>query len=157
MRSGFFNLHSMKIEVSKIAESADSTLSIMVIDSKYFCFVIEDGHRDVKVPGETRIPEGIYQVVRRTVGGFFNKYRSRYNHKFAIQLADVPGFQDILIHMGNTKADTRGCLLVAYGANYVAPNYEGVNSTGAYLELYNRVAAAFDAGETVTVEVRRGQ
>ena len=146
----------MKIEVEKIAESQNSTLSKMMIDGKYFCFVVEDGYRAEKVPGETRIPDGIYPVVKRTHGGFYQKYQNKFNHKFAIQVADVPGFQDILIHIGNSRKDTRGCLLVAYGANFVAPNYEGVNSTGAYLELYNRIAAALDASEKVTVEMRRG-
>ena len=145
----------MKIEVLKIAESKDSTLSQMKIDGTHFCFVIEDGFRETKIPGETRIPDGVYQVVKRTHGGFFQKYQSKYGHKFALQLADVPGFQDILIHMGNTRLDTRGCLLVAFGCNYVAPNFEGVNSTGAYLDLYARISAAFDKGEAVSIELKR--
>ena len=67
----------MNIQVLKIAESQNSTLSQMRIDGAFFCFVIEDGHRDVKVSGETRIPAGTYKVQRRTHGGFYGHFESR--------------------------------------------------------------------------------
>ena len=147
----------MKIEVVLIAESANSTLSQMRVDGAFFCFVIEDGHRPVKIAGETRIPEGVYKVKRRTHGGFYDRYRARHGHAFAIELENVPGFADILIHTGNTKEDTRGCLLVADQAGRLGPDYVGTagTSTPAYLRLYSAIDRAMTAGEVVEVEVRR--
>lgn len=147
----------MNIQVLKIAESQNSTLSQMRIDGAFFCFVIEDGHRPVKVAGQTRIPEGVYKVKRRTYGGFYDRYRARHGHAFAIELENVPGFADILIHTGNTKEDTRGCLLVADQAGRLGPDYVGTagTSTPAYTRLYAAILRAFTMGEVVEVEVCR--
>lgn len=146
----------MELKVAKIAESKDSTLSALSIDGAFFCFVIEDGARPEKIAGETRIPAGAYKVQRRTVGGFYAKYRQRWGHAFAIQIMDVPGFQDILIHTGNTKEDTRGCLLVADQAGRDGLDYVGTagKSTPAYLRLYSALEKAFEAGE-VTITISR--
>ena len=75
----------------------------------------------------------------------------------AIQIADVPGFADILIHTGNTKEDTRGCLLVADQAGRLGPDYVGTASTStpAYLRLYSAVERAFLAGNEITITVER--
>lgn len=147
----------MKIEVILIAESANSTLSQMRVSGAFFCFVIEDGHRPVKVAGETRIPAGQYKVKQRTHGGFYERYRTRHGHSFAIELENVPGFADILIHTGNTKEDTRGCLLVADQAGRLGPDYVGTagTSTPAYTRLYAAILRAFTMGEVVEVEVCR--
>ena len=147
----------MKLEVIKIAESPNSTLSQMRLGGAFFCFVIEDGHRAVKVAGQTRIPAGTYKVQRRTHGGFYGRYNARWGHAFAIQIADVPVFADILIHTGNTKEDTRGCLLVADQAGRLGPDYVGTASTStpAYLRLYSAVERAFLAGEEITITVER--
>lgn len=147
----------MKIEVLPIAENQNSTLSQMRVDGAFFCFVIEDGHRPVKIAGETRIPEGVYKVKQRTYGGFYERYRARHGHAFAIELENVPGFADILIHTGNTKEDTRGCLLVADQAGRLGPDYVGTagTSTPAYTRLYAAILRAFTMGEVVEVEVCR--
>lgn len=147
----------MEIEVLKIAESKDSTFSQMRIDGQHFCFVVEDGYRKEKVAGQTRIPDGRYKIAKRTVGGFFAKYRQRFGHAFAIEILDVPGFKDILIHTGNTDGDTRGCLLVGdiagrTGINYaIAPGW----STPAYKRLYDVVESAFAAGQEVWIALAR--
>lgn len=159
MRTGVFNLKkNMKIEVLKIDESKDSTLSQMRIDGAFFCFVIEDGYRAQKVAGQTRIPDGAYRVEARKHGGFFATYRRRWGHAFAIQIMDVPGFQDILIHTGNTKEDTRGCLLVADQAGRSGPDFVGTagTSTPAYLRLYSEIERALKAGEAIEITLSRG-
>lgn len=149
----------MEIEVLKIEETPNSTLSKMMIGGKFFCFVIEDGYRAEKIAGETRIPDGVYNVVKRTEGSFFSRYKKNFGHAYALQLSDVPGFQFILIHTGNTVEDTRGCLLVADGAALHKGNFTGTpgTSTPAYLRLYSAIDAAFRAGEAVTIVLARGE
>jgi len=146
----------MNIFVQEIGTTATSTASLLSIDDKPFCFVIEDGYHEVKVPGKTRIPPGCYQVTRKTSGRFFEKYRKEYMHEFSIQLENVPGFKDILIHIGNTIEDTRGCLLVNTGLNInLSGTYFGTGSVAAYKPLYSLIFAAFRRGEEVYIEISR--
>lgn len=146
----------MEIFVEEIGTTLKSTASQMFIDGKPSCFVIEDGYNEVKIAGKTRIPPGRYQVVKRTIGKFYTKYKSDFDHSYALELIDVPGFKDILIHIGNTVEDTRGCLLVNNGISVdTALDYFGTSSTVAYLALYKKVDAAFKTGSEVWIEISR--
>ena len=69
----------------------------------YHCFTLEDPFHPVKIAGDTRIPAGTY-VVTLTYSNTFRKVLP--------QILAVPGFDGIRIHGGNSKADTRGCILV---------------------------------------------
>jgi len=148
----------MKIEVLLIAETKRCTLSQMRIDGVFQCFVLEDAYRDKKVWGETRIPDGIYQVAARKEGKFYEKYRRLYGHEFVPHLLDVPEFEYILIHMGNSAIDTHGCLLVGNcvgigptGDFVILPGYSGP----AYQALFQRLDAAFAAGDKVEISLNR--
>ncbi len=146
----------MNIFVEEIGTTPGSTASQMFVDNKPFCFVVEDGYRDVKIAGETRIPPGRYQVRKHHTGRFFDKYKREFGHDFAIHITNVPGFEWILIHIGNTPVDTRGCLLVNGGIGLDREgNYSGILSTVTYKSLYEKVAAAFSKGEEVWIEVYR--
>jgi hypothetical protein len=63
---------------------------------------LEENKR-LKVKGETCIPYGKYK-------GIVNV--SPAKKRALPRLLDVPAFQGILIHKGNTNADSLGCLLV---------------------------------------------
>lgn len=137
-----------------IVNAANHTISRLLINGKFECFVLEDGARAVKVWGKTRIPAGVYAIKLRKVGGFHERYSKRFGkeHFGMLWIQDVPGFEFILIHLGNTPKDTAGCLLV--GQTYNAFGSVG-GSERAYRRLYPQVAAALLAGEEVTIEVIR--
>lgn len=84
--------------------SAASTVGELFIDDVFECFVCEDRYRgvEVKIPGETCIPLGRYEV-RITPSPKF--------HRDLPLLLNVPGFTGVRIHPGNSAADTEGCLL----------------------------------------------
>lgn len=147
----------MHIEILLVQDTKNSTLSKVLIDGQYFCFTIEDGYRDKKVFGQTRIPDGTYPVRKRTYGGFYTKYHRLYGHMFVPQIMDVPGFGDILFHCGNTVEDTHGCVLLnkCAGFNSTKQVFEGAQSTPVYLAFYLRLVAAFNTGESVTVTLKR--
>ena len=149
----------MKLEVSRFSCDGDSTLGILSDVSqpgkrKFLCFTLEDEFRTVKKYGETRIPEGTYEIKFRTEGGFHERYSKKFPafHKGMLHLQDVPNFKYVLIHIGNDDDDTAGCLLV--GDQAVANTRdEGkvLKSTQAYKSIYNYVATTLLAGDRVFI------
>lgn len=141
----------MRINVTRIKSTNDATLSTIDIDGEFQCFGLEDEYRENKVPAETRIPAGIYFVELRKEGGFHTRYKAKFDfHEGMLQVMDVPNFEYILIHIGNTDEDTAGCLLVGVGARS-GDDLTIQSSTTAYREFYPKVLAAIEAGETVTI------
>ena len=138
----------MLLTVNRFTSDSEATLSTVSIDGVFECFGLEDEHRIDKVPGETRIPSGFYSVRLRTVGGFHANYSDRFAgiHQGMLQVMDVPGFELILIHVGNTDEDTAGCLLVGCNAN-TSQGLSVGSSVKAYKRLYSRVIEAAKADQ----------
>tara|TARA_R100001244_G_scaffold12078_2_gene14148 strand:- start:1794 stop:2249 length:456 start_codon:yes stop_codon:yes gene_type:complete len=133
----------MKLIVDRVKSNSNATLSIISIDGKFECFGLEDEYRDKKIPGKTRIPCGLYDVGVRTIGGFDRRYSDKFPtlHKGMLQVLNVPGFEYILIHIGNTHNNTEGCLLVGQGAS-TGSDISIQSSTNAYKSLYEKVIDA---------------
>ena len=107
----------MRLKVIRHHSTDDYTLGMLLDVTKgikFLAYTLEDEHRDVKVKGETRIPTGKYNITLRTEGGHHQRYEEKYGkmHKGMLWVRDVPGFEWILIHTGNTDEHTAGCLLV---------------------------------------------
>lgn len=102
------------IRVDRTWSNRDATISRVYINGKFVCHGLEDEYRADKVPGETRIPAGEYDVTLRTVGGFHGRYSRMFGarHHGMLWVRDVPGFEFILLHIGNYERDTDGCLLL---------------------------------------------
>lgn len=138
----------MKLKVVRLKDNGNTTIGALYINGKFECWTLEDEHRTVKVFGETRIPEGDYQIKLRTVGGHHNRYSNKFDfHKGMLHLQDVPNFKWILIHIGNTDDDTAGCLLVGKDLYETSIG----NSTGAYKQMYQKVIKAFERKEPVNI------
>lgn len=144
----------MLIELIRYNKSSDHSEGILLIDGVFQCYTLEDEERDVKVKHETAIPEGIYDIKLRTVGGFHERYSKRYPeiHKGMLELQDVPNFKYILIHVGNDDDNTSGCILVGNKAD-ATKEYIG-SSSDAYKALYPKVLKAIEAGEDVKIKIR---
>lgn len=146
----------MLLELFEIASTTNSTASLMAVDGRPLCFVVEDGARDKKVKHETRIPAGVFKILPRKSGSFFTKYAKAFGHKFVLHLQDVPGFEFILIHIGNTIRDTSGCLLVnRFVGLGVDGNFSGTDSTSVYKLLYSLAEAALERGEEIYIKINR--
>lgn len=142
--------------VEKYMTTEDSTLSKMYHRGKFLCYILEDGIREKKVKGRTAIWAGVYKIVRRTHGGFYNQYKTEFGHKYSIELSGVRGFSDILTHIGNTIINTLGCLLTGTGwTKGRTGNYEVTKSTEAYLKFYDAVEKEFEEHGEAYIEVRR--
>jgi len=148
----------MKLEVQRFSSQSNSTLG-MLFDitrtPKFLCYTLEDEFREIKVREETRIPSGTYNVTLRTEGGFNERYTDKFGSNFnkgMLWVRDVPNFEYILIHIGNTDLDTAGCLLVGdtQKQNITKKGFIG-SSTDAYKRIYPQIADTILQGEIVTI------
>ena len=152
-------IRAMELEVLRFSSQADSTNGILFDVTggkrKFLCYTLEDEHRDNKVNGETRVPAGTYRVTLRTTGGFHSRYKNKYGelHKGMLWVRDVPDFEYILIHTGNTDEHTAGCLLVgdSQQANFNSSNGMVGSSVNAYKRIYPPIAEALEKGESVSI------
>ncbi len=146
----------MELEVLRFSSQADSTSGALfdVVNGKrnFLCYTLEDEQRDVKVWGETRIPAGRYKLSLRKEGGFHSRYQAKYGdmHKGMIHVNDVPGFEFILWHTGNTDEHTAGCLIIgdSQESNLVKKDGFVGSSVVAYKKVYPYVAAAIENEDT---------
>lgn len=113
----------MEILLIRNVRADDYTEGRMLFNGKPVCDTIEDRDRDVnrngrldgnevKVYGETAIPNGRYRVTL----DFSPKFSPRYSGKRIPFIHDVPGFQGVRIHTGNTSKDSLGCIIVGVRA-----------------------------------------
>lgn len=142
----------MKLEVLRFNSQEDFTSGLLfdVTDGrKFLAYTLEDEYREEKVKGETRIPSGTYKITLRTTGGFHARYTKKYGsmHKGMLWVRDVPNFEYILIHTGNTDEHTAGCLLVG---DTQKDGFTGA-STSAYKRIYPPIAEVLERGEEVTI------
>ena len=131
----------MKLKVLRFSSQVDSTSGLLFEEThrgdRFLCYTLEDERRALKVKGETRVPAGTYKIDLRTEGGFHSRYDRKYPgvHIGMLHVLDVPNFEYILIHTGNTDEHTAGCLIV-----------------NAYKRIYPSIAKAIQQGEEVTIE-----
>ena len=145
----------MELKVLRYNDNGESTLGLFFINGQFACYTIEDEKREHKVHGETCIPIGTYPVRLRTEGGFHNRYLQKYGaefHKGMLHVQEVPGFEFILIHTGNTDDHTEGCLLVGdQPNNNVIKDGFVSQSVNAYKRIYPEIRDALLQGEEVTI------
>tara|TARA_R100001369_G_scaffold91769_2_gene134117 strand:- start:794 stop:1258 length:465 start_codon:yes stop_codon:yes gene_type:complete len=152
----------MELEVLRFSSQIDSTNGLLFENTKsgkvFLAYTLEDEFRQIKEYGETRIPDGEYELGLRTIGGFNSRYSERFSdiHKGMLQVMNVEGFEYILIHCGNSDEDTSGCLLVGDSqiSNLVEPNGFIGNSSDAYKRIYPSIADAIINGEKVIIKYK---
>lgn len=141
----------MKLTLKRIALRPTYTIGKLYIDNVYFCDTIEDTVRDInkngkfdngekKVHSKTAIPYGTYEI-KWTYSPRFKKYTP--------QLMNVPSFEGIRIHAGNTSADTEGCLIL--GENKQVGKV--LNSRTTINKFYQIIKEACSNGK-VTIEIK---
>lgn len=139
----------MKLVLERDVKAPNFTLGKLHVNGIRQFYTIEDKVRQVrglkvsswKVPGQTAIPTGTYRIIIN--------YSNRFKRRLP-QLLDVPGFEGIRIHSGNTDKDTEGCILVGTHrtSNGVA------NSRFACDVLQSEIERAIKNGRAVTIEIR---
>lgn len=130
----------MKLELKRTALKPDYTIGRMSIDGTRFSDTLEDAVRPVKIKGITAIPAGTYKVVM-TLSNRFKKVMPL--------LVNVPNFEGVRIHSGNTAKDTEGCILI--GRNTI----KGALTESRILtnKLYEYIEEAIQNGEEVEIKI----
>jgi hypothetical protein len=129
----------MLMQLTRKWVTARSTVGELAIDGKFECFTLEDVVRKEKIKGETAIPAGTYEIAVT----FSNRFQ-----KYMPLLINVPNFEGIRIHSGNTPADTEGCILVGETR---ADDFIG-NSRRAFISLFKKIKDAARK-EKVLIEI----
>jgi hypothetical protein len=122
------------------------TLSLLMDeDEEFICFICQDAQRLTKVPGQTRIPAGTYELILE----HSPKMSPVYGHPM-VTLVGVANYTAVRMHSGVSEADTEGCPLVGYGATTNPKAMSRlVNSRACYDErFYPRTAASIKAEKT---------
>lgn len=142
----------MKILVYRFNSAEEHTNSVCLIDGKFECYGIEDEYRETKVYGETRIADGLYKIGFRKEGGFHERYKKKFGkwHKGMLEIENVPKFKYVLIHIGNTDADTAACYIVGE-SNSRGENFIG-GSKNAYKNIYPKIRNALLRKEDVSIQ-----
>jgi len=133
-------MKDLEILVKRIARKPTYTIGKMYIDGVYFCDTLEDYDRlyygGIKEAGKTAIPTGRYELILTNYSPRFGAkepYKSLCNGCVPL-IANVPMFSGVRIHIGNSDADTDGCLLV--GKNKIVGRV--VESKATFTTLMNK-------------------
>lgn len=129
----------MKLFIYRRAGTHGYTSGRLYLNTEFQCYTLEDEVREVKIKGKTAIPTGEYQVVITP--------SNRFKRDLPL-LLDVPNFEGVRIHPGNTAEDTEGCILV--GLESGEDGFMG-QSKAAFDPLFVKIKHALDAGEKVTL------
>ena len=138
----------------RVFETSKATEGVLTgLNDGHICATLEDAWHAQKIHGETSIPAGTFRLGWHASPKFDAVYRQRVEragerYRGMIQLLDVPGYEWVLIHCGNTVADTNGCILVG---NSVFRGIDGLHipggeSVSAFLRLYPIMAEAIEKG-----------
>lgn len=130
----------MNLALTRKWFTGKSTIGELTVDGELYCYTLEDVVRDTKIPGETAIPAGGYDVVITM--------SARFKKRMPL-LLNVPGYEGVRIHCGNFAKDTEGCILV--GLNRGEDSI--MDSKLAYAGLFKKIDEALEKGEAVRIVI----
>ena len=153
----------MNLKLDRRWKKSTYSVGILYVDGVRFCETLEDRDRglfqgdtlaqikSLKVYGETAIPIGKYTVAMDVLSPKYSavKWYSDLCGGKMPRLLDVPGFEGILIHPGNTALDSYGCILV--GRNTKVGQV--TESKATFKKLYKKMKTAHDKGEKITLTI----
>lgn len=154
----------MELTLKRIAKRDTYTIGKLYINGEYFCDTIEDKDRGLKqsmslaeikqkkIKHQTAIPTGTYKVTLNVISPKYSSkpwYVNLCGAKMP-RLLNIPGYDGVLIHPGNTANDTSGCLVV--GKNTVVGKV--TESRVVFKALYAKLKAANDKGDGITITIQ---
>jgi len=122
----------MKIQIKRLHKTENSTIGELTIDGKFECYTLEDKEREVKIKSETAIAKGTYKVIINQSNRF---------KRLLPLLLNVPNFEGVRIHPGNSNHDTEGCILVGKtrSQDYIGQSRKAFDSLFAKMQLAKEI------------------
>ena len=154
----------MKLMTDRAWKKDTYTIGRFFVDGERFYETLEDKDRGLKqsdhpdyirskkVPGETAIPSGTYEVRIDIVSPKYKAvkwYDDLCGGKMP-RIMNVPGYDGILIHPLTSALETRGC--VGVGRNTVKGKLTSSRET--FKALYKKMEKAVARGEKITIEIK---
>jgi hypothetical protein len=133
-------MNNQNLKLVRIAKRPNYTIGKLYLGEEYICDTLEDTVRQLgrngkgKIKHNTAIPADRYEV------------KITYSNRFKCLmplLIDVPFFEGIRIHSGNTHENTSGCILV--GDNSIVGGL--TSSKLYYIDVYTKIEKALKKGK----------
>lgn len=153
----------MNLRIKRRYKCNGYTIGSLYVNGTWFCDTLEDADRGLaadmpieelyerKLKSVTAIPTGAYFVDLSTKSPKFGKvgFYDEVCRGQLPRLCNVPAFECVLIHCGNTAKDTDGCIIV--GENKIKGQV--INSKATFRKLYPILKDAARRGETITIRI----
>lgn len=153
----------MKIVLDRRWRKTDYTIGRLYINDEFFCNTLEDTDRELtqdmdlrvlrnkKIPNQTAIPTGTYEITLSVKSPKFSTYNfyDEVCDGYLPRLLDVPGFTGILIHCGSNASHSSGCILV--GNNTIKGGL--TDSKETFKKLYEKLKSAKNQNEKIMIEI----
>lgn len=144
-----------QLVLQRLRHDARATQGELMLGDERLCYMLENRPprvAGVKEPGLSRIPAGVYPLRVRRHGRFYFDYKSRWRWFDGIAEILLPGWSDVLIHIGNYHKDTRGCPLTGTSLGEHAEFGLCVwGSSEAYARSYRDVIERAARGESIDI------
>lgn len=121
----------MELQIKRKEFTDKSTIGELSVDGVFECYILEDKDRKLetggnKIHGLTAIPRGRYEIAIT----FSNRFK-----QYMPLLLNVPQFEGVRIHSGNTSENTEGCPLTG---TTKSKDFVG-GSRAAYTKLFAKL------------------
>ena len=152
----------MDLILKRIFKGTDYTIGNLYVNGDKFSDTLEDTDRGlnstmslddikkIKKAGITAIPTGRYKITLNVQSPKFKHYpQYSFCDGYLPRLISVPGYEGILIHIGNYASDTDGCILV--GKNTVKGAV--MDSTATFKKLLALMQEADNKKELIYITI----
>ena len=146
----------VKINLYRYSDDGETTVGLLYINDKFFCYTLEDAFRPQKIAGETRIPAGSFDIgFNRNETPLTERYRTRFPEWFTyhIELKNVPQFNSIYIHNGGDHTNTEGCILVSDSLSVGDAKTFLTNSRKTFKTLYKFLNDQLNQNKKIVIKI----
>lgn len=147
----------INISLLRYSDDGQTTIGLLHINDKFYCYTLEDTFQEEKVAGQTRIPAGTYTIgFRKEETELTETYRERYPEWFTnhLHIKEVPNFSAIYIHSGGDHTHTEGCVLVSDSLSAKDKKTYLTNSRNTFKTLYKYLSDQLQSGKKIQIHVR---
>lgn len=138
------------LELRRNYHDANATIGKLIdvsLGHKFLAYTLES------VENSKIIQPGTYNLVLRKRGLFNERYSRKFDNHIGILEIEVPGRENLLIHIGNTSSDTAGAILVGKEVRTVNDESVLINSQIAYNDIYPSIANSIENKGKITITI----